>query len=117
MNTEKFENLVKKSYSDWTKEDHDQGFKVTYSQHEEMDYEKWGKSDNDGDWTYTVYRAKYQPKGYWGSSIIAVEVSDRGVNFSRSSGGDIGDVTGLEQMEYFQDALRHAKKFAINYNK
>lgn len=117
MNTEKYNNLVKKSYSDWTQADHDQGFKVTYSQHEEMDYEKWGKSDDDVHWTYTVYRAKYQPKGYWGSSIIAVEVSDRGVNFSRSSGGDIGDVTGLEQMEYFQDALRHAKKFAINYNK
>ena len=38
MNTEKFENLVKKSYSDWTQDDHDQGFKVTYSTYQGMDY-------------------------------------------------------------------------------
>ena len=49
--------------------------------------------------------------------MLTVEVSKEGVNFSRSSGGDIGDVDGLEQMEYFQDALRHAKKFAIAFNK
>jgi len=116
MNTEKYNNLVKKSYSDWTQADHDQGFKVTYSTYEAMDYDNM-KSDNPDDWSYTVSQAKYQPKGYWGSSIITVEVSDRGVNFSRSSGGDIGDVNGLEQMECFQNALRHAKKFAINYNK
>ena len=115
MNTEKFENLVKKSYSDWTQDNHDQGFKVTYSTYQGMDYDNM-KSDNPDDWSYTVYQAKYQPKGYWGN-VLTVEVSDKGVKFSRSSGGDIGDVNGLEQMEYFQDALRHAKKFAINYNK
>ncbi len=115
MNTEKFENLVKKSYSDWTQDDHDQGFKVTYSTYQGMDYDNM-KSDNPDDWSYTVNQAKYQPRGYW-SNVLTVEVSDKGVKFSRSSGGDIGDVDGLEQMEYFQDALRHAKKFAINYNK
>ena len=115
MNTEKFENLVKKSYSDWTQDNHDQGFKVTYSTYQGMDYDNM-KSDNPDDWSYTVNQAKYQPRGYW-SNVLTVEVSDKGVKFSRSSGGDIGDVDGLEQMEYFQDALRHAKKFAINYNK
>ena len=115
MNTEKYNNLVKKSYSDWTQADHDQGFKVTYSTYEAMDYDNM-KSDNPDDWSYTVYQAKYQPKGYWGSSIITVEVSDKGVKFSRSSGGDIGDVDGLEQMKNFENALKHAKKYAVKYN-
>ena len=115
MNTEKFKNLVNKSYSDWTQEDHDQGFKVTYSTYEGMDYDNM-KSDNPDDWSYEVKQAKYQPKGYWGN-VLTVEVSDKGVKFSRSSGGDIGDVDGLKQMEYFQDALRHAKTFAIAFNK
>ena len=115
MNIEKQKKLVKKSYSDWTQVDHDQGFKVTYRDYENTDYDNI-KSDNPDDWSYQVNQASYQPKGYW-SNVLTVEVSKKGVNFSRSSGGDIGDVDGLEQMEYFQDALRHAKKFAINYNR
>jgi len=116
MNTEKQKKLVKDSYSNWSENEHRLGFKVTYSEYEATDYNNWKDSDNPADWSYKVYQAKFQPKGYW-SNVLTVEVSKKGVNFSRSSGGDIGDVDGLEQIEYFQDALRHAKKFAINYNK
>jgi len=102
---------AKDHYKDWTQEDHDQGFKVTYSNYKNTDYDNI-KSDNPDDWSYEVHQAKYQPKGYW-SNVLTVDVSVKGVKFSRSSGGDVGDIDGLEQMENFQDALRHAKKFAI----
>ena len=39
MNIEKQKKLVKKSYSDWTQVDHDQGFKVTYRDYENTDYD------------------------------------------------------------------------------
>ena len=110
MNTEKLQNLIKKSYSDWTQEDHDQGFKVTYETYEKTDYKNWSDSDNPDDWHYEVQQAKYQPKGYW-SNVLTVEVSKEGVNFSRSSGGDVGDIDGLEQIEHFANCLRHAKLF------
>lgn len=116
MNTEKFNNLVKKAYSDWTEADHDLGYKVTYSTYEAMDYDNM-KSDNPDDWSYKVYQAKYQPKGYWSSSIITVEASREGVNFSRSSGGDIGDVDGLEQMTHFTRAMKEASRFASHTKK
>ena len=103
---------MKDYYKYWEEKEHKQGFKVTISEHENTDYDKI-KSDNPDDWSYPVYRASYQPKGYWGGSILSVEVSEKGVNFSRSSGGDVGDIDGLEQIENFQNALRHAKKFVI----
>ena len=111
--TEKLQKLIEKSYSDWTQEDHDRGFKITLDSYKKTDYANWAKSDNPDDWDYEVQQAKYQPKGYW-SNVLTVEVSKEGVNFSRSSGGDVGDIDGLEQMEHFQDALRHAKKFAVD---
>ena len=102
---------MKNHYEDWTEIDHKQGFKVTYSDYEATDYKKWGSSDNSDDWHYMVHQAKYQPKGYWGTSIITVEVSREGVKFSRSSGGDTGDLDGLKQMEHFANCLEHAKLF------
>lgn len=101
---------MKNYYQDWTESDHKQGFKVTYSDYENTDYDNI-KSDNPDDWNYLIYKAKYQPKGYWSDSILSVEVSKKGVKFSRSSGGDTGDLDGLEQMEHFANCLRHAKLF------
>ena len=103
-------------YKDWSELDHELGYKVTYSEYENTDYDNI-KSDNPNDWGYQVYKASYQPKGYWGDSIISVAVSKKGVDFSRSSGGDIGDLDGLEQMTHFTRAMKEASRFAIHTKK
>ena len=53
---------MKNHYKDWSELDHELGYKVTYSQYENTDYDNI-KSDNPDDWSYPVYKAKYQPKG------------------------------------------------------
>ena len=103
-------------YKDWSELDHYLGYKVTYSEYENTDYDNI-KSDNPNDWSYQVYKASYQPKGYWGDSIISVEVSKKGVKFSRSSGGDIGDLHGLEQMSNFIKAMKSAKLYSFHIKK
>ena len=107
---------MKDYYKNWTKKEHKQGFKVKITEHENTDYDNL-KSDNPNDWGYQVYKASYQPKGYWGGSIISVAVSKKGVDFSRSSGGDIGDLDGLEQMTHFTRAMKEASRFAIHTKK
>ena len=116
MNTEKQKKLVKDSYSNWSENEHRLGFKVTYSEYEATDYNNWKDSDNPADWSYKVYQAKFQPKGYW-SNVLTVEISKEGVNFSRSSGGDIGDIDGLEQMSNFKKALDVAQLYAVSTKK
>ena len=107
---------MKNHYKNWSELDHELGYKVTYSQYENTDYDNI-KSDNPDDWSYPVYKAKYQPKGYWSDSIFSVEVSKKGVKFSRSSGGDTGDLDGLEQMTNFTRAIKEASRFASHTKK
>jgi hypothetical protein len=49
-------NKMRDYYKDWSELDHYLGYKVTYSEYENTDYDNI-KSDNPNDWSYQVYKS------------------------------------------------------------
>ena len=92
---------MKNYYTEWSDLDHKRGFKVTITKF--RDYDSNYKN------SYPVLKASYQPKGYWGSGAISVSISKEGVDFQRSSGGDIKGSEGADKIKVFMACLEHAQ--------